>query len=227
MEETKKTMNIYYNLRRKLPQWWANRDLNEPEVNKLIALQTTTVLKEKSPQHPTVNITQLSNYGPNLGNFDSYYKLNSIMLDVEMRRPHCQINGIINIVDFKNYPLWMAIKMLSPSNAKNFVDSFYLGLPIRIKYNIMLNTPTMFYAFHKLIQPFLSQKLKEKIIFFGSDWSKLPDYVPLDLLPEEYGGTNGPLQPHTDAFIQEMLAFNDYLIEDNKYGFHTKKRWSH
>lgn len=48
--------------------------------------------------------------------------------------------------------------------------------------------------------------------------------VPKHLLPSEYGGDAGPIQAIIDDLEKRVLAFNNYYVEDEKFGVDEKKR---
>lgn len=56
------------------------------------------------------------------------------------------------------------------------------------------------------------------------DEKSLFKVVPRKVLPEEYGGEALPVQGLIDDLEKRMVAFNDYFIEDEKYGVDESKR---
>lgn len=52
----------------------------------------------------------------------------------------------------------------------------------------------------------------------------LYEHVPRKLLPSEYGGEAGPFQDIIDVWEKKILAYRDYLKEEELYGTDEKKR---
>lgn len=48
--------------------------------------------------------------------------------------------------------------------------------------------------------------------------------VPRKLLPSEYGGEAGPIQSIIDDLEKRVIAFDNYFVEDEKFGVDEKKR---
>lgn len=48
--------------------------------------------------------------------------------------------------------------------------------------------------------------------------------IPKHLLPKEYGGDAGPIQAIIEDLEKRVIAFQDYYIEDEKFGVDEKKR---
>lgn len=219
MEFTKKTIAKYYECRRRIRKWWSSRYPDDDNMQAVYKRKLSVILKDKSPDQTTVFLTMLSRVGPNEGNFDDYFKTSTTIFDIGVRRTNAIRHGVKWIIDCSNYKLWFTLRLLSPINADHFVFSFLLGAPTRIRHVLVLNAPTIICAFYKLMQPFLSQELKDKIVFIGNDWSDIFKYIPHELVPEEYGGSGGPLSYHDDEFLKELETYKEYIVEDNKYGY--------
>ncbi|GAB6032889.1 hypothetical protein CHUAL_012087 [Chamberlinius hualienensis] len=219
LERTKRKMTMYYETRRKVSKWWAKRDLNDERMLSIAKLKITTVLKGKDLKQPGIVISRTSHIGPNLSNFDVYAAMHSLILEMALIRENCQLNGIIWIIDFEKFPTWLFIRLLSPLVAKDCITSFYLSMPVRIQDVHVINANFISYTLWRLIHTFLTQKMRKRVHFYGSDWSRLKDSVPIELLPEEYGGHAGPMHLHEDSFLKEVLDHKDYFLSDNQYGF--------
>ncbi|GAB6032255.1 hypothetical protein CHUAL_010895 [Chamberlinius hualienensis] len=219
LEKTKKKITMYYENRKKIPQWWANRDLTQECIKSLAHLNTTVALIDKDPNYPLVAFTIGYRFGPDQGDFDEYGKLSSLILEVIMRRQNCKKNGLIWIVDCRNYPGWLLRRFLWPPTSKNVITSFYLSMPFKIRRVIFLDAPKILIAAYNIIKHLLSEKLRQRVHFYGSNWSNFGDHVDMNYLPEEYGGNAGPIQLHDDLFLEELLSYTEYFVDDNRYGF--------
>lgn len=66
---------------------------------------------------------------------------------------------------------------------------FQDSVPLRIKNIHIVNQPYIFKIVFALFKPFLKEKLRNRIIFHGSDRKSLHQYINPKCLPECYGGT--------------------------------------
>jgi len=71
----------------------------------------------------------------------------------------------------------------------------------------------------RIIKPLLPSKIQKRCFLYGSDLAALQSNVDVNLLPEEYGGENGCLVDHEEAYLNEVYSYSDYFLDDNKYGF--------
>ncbi|KAJ8960661.1 hypothetical protein NQ314_006053, partial [Rhamnusium bicolor] len=82
---------------------------------------------------------------------------------------------------FKGCVLFLEAAMLEPETQ----DS----VPLRIKNIHIVNQPYIFKMVFALFKPFLREKLRNRIIFHGTDRKSLHQYMSPKNLPECYGGT--------------------------------------
>lgn len=63
------------------------------------------------------------------------------------------------------------------------------SLPLRVKNIHIVNQPYIFKIVFALFKPFLREKLRNRIIFHGTDRKSLHQYISPKCLPECYGGS--------------------------------------
>ncbi|GAB6027796.1 hypothetical protein CHUAL_002028 [Chamberlinius hualienensis] len=220
MELTKKTLTWYYGVKRDYPQWWTNRDLSNSSMQRLLKLRCVTVLNNSDINQNSVVVNCMERMENDRENFDDYIKFLGTVFEILIRRPNSQANGVLWIYDFKGYKTWIILRFLSPILAKQYLDNFYSAMPVKHVKMVMLNAPWIVNAIIKVFMALLPSIIKKKCVVYGSKWPTISDHVPLEILPDEYGGHGGPLRKHEDMFIEEFKAFNDYVVQhDDKYGF--------
>lgn len=57
-----------------------------------------------------------------------------------------------------------------------------------------------------LMKPFVSEEMKQKLIFYGTDFSKLKEVIDESMLPQELGGTRLDTMPHDAELITRLDA---------------------
>nr|CAD7408366.1 unnamed protein product [Timema poppensis] len=73
-----------------------------------------------------------------------------------------------------------------------------------------------------IFKPFLSEKLRNRVHFHGTDWKSFHTYIVADSLPLQYGGLMD-IPENTGPKLHELLCrFKDEFEERNKHGY-TKK----
>jgi len=78
----------------------------------------------------------------------------------------------------------------------------------------------------RLAMSFSNKKMQERTKFYSkdTDYSFLHEALGKDVLPKEYGGTNGTLQMHVDNLKNVMVENRKWLMEQTKYRSEENKR---
>ncbi|GAB6019558.1 hypothetical protein CHUAL_001131 [Chamberlinius hualienensis] len=219
VELSKTVMTNYYKNRRDIPKWWANRTTTDETMQNVIRKRIMRVLTNTNKEQDLVGISTFSNLDENSITFDDVCKFATILTEFIMRRSICQQNGVTWIVDFYDTKIWFISKSLNPQSLKKFVTSIFGGSPTKINKLIFINMPAIGLPLVKLMLFFLPKAFKSKVFVYGTEWPTLSDHVPLEMLPEEYGGEGGPLLKHDEAFMQAMTSFNSCLVSESIYGY--------
>ncbi|EEB11401.1 conserved hypothetical protein [Pediculus humanus corporis] len=151
-------------------------------------------------------------------NLDEVFKCVVLFLEAAMMEPESQVAGAIVIFDMDGLSL-QQVWQFTPPFAKRIVDWLQESVPLRVKNIHIVNQPYIFNMVFQLFKPFLKDKLKNRIIFHGSDRNSLHQYVSPKCLPPCYGGTlQMPLVSGSQWY--ELLVLCDKEYEAiNSYGY--------
>ncbi|GAB6019549.1 hypothetical protein CHUAL_001123 [Chamberlinius hualienensis] len=216
VEKVKRNITIYYQNRRIIPQWFAIRDLTDEIFLKRLNQKMNFGLIESDMTKPTVVFTIMERFGPR-SNVNEHMKLHGIIAEVFGRRTTSQLNGLVWIIDCQNFPRWL-ITLFSPIFIRNVFRGFK-SLSCSISSIHVINSPTVSMGVWTIVKAFLSKKISDRVFFYGNEWPTLYEKVSIEMIPNEYGGTGGPIDTHAEAFSQEILSYTDYFSDDNKYGY--------
>ena len=68
-----------------------------------------------------------------------------------------------------------------------------------------LNMPPVMESVFAMMKSFTKEKMRERLLVHAKgDLTALHEAVGTDVLPEEYGGTNGKIQDHIGDYIMEI-----------------------
>ncbi len=122
---------------------------------------------------------------------------------IENATAQTEICGAVVISD--NVGLGLAhVAQFTPAWAKKVSTIFqevYPSMPKRIH---VVNMPGIMEASYNMVKGFMKDKMRDRLVVHPKgDLSRLHEDVGKEVLPEEYGGTNGTLEEH--AGIQPFL----------------------
>jgi len=179
--------------------------------------QTMTVLSKKCNTGEAVYVLEAGRWDPRKYNFDTLIAATIASMEKVIMDEVTQINGLICVIDMTDFG-WSQLRRFGPSQAKKIVHIIEECLPIRFKAIHVINESTLADIAFTIMKPFLSEELRNKIIFHGSYLSELHSIVPPEILPTEIGGIEGPID--SQKWFDEIISSETYLTTNwDNYGF--------
>ncbi|XP_015174059.1 PREDICTED: alpha-tocopherol transfer protein-like isoform X2 [Polistes dominula] len=149
------------------------------------------------------------------------FKCLIILLEGAITEPHTQIAGIEIIFDMNGLP-FSHVPHITPRFAAMLAEFTQRCLPIRLKNVHIVNQPFIFNMVYAVFKPFLSEKLRNRIHFHGTNMTKLISMVGEKALPKEYGGSDLVFTPIGETLWQYFYSWNDEYEELFQYGYRKK-----
>ena len=113
-------------------------------------------------------------------------------MSVIMRDEETQVNGVVIIENLENYPLTALSRMsgTSLSGIKACFEWMHMS-PLRVRGIYACSQPWYIEVMLKMVKPFMSKKLKERVYLFGDDVGAMLVAAGLtaDQVPPRFGGT--------------------------------------
>lgn len=140
-----------------------------------------------------------------------------MILDVVTRENESvSLHGVIAIFDLKGVTLGHALQ-LPPKVIKRMVHSWQSCYPLRIQSLNFVNAPAYVNVVLNIFRRFMNQKLKNRIHVHNQGVGALHKNVPPNMLPLEYGGTDGTLQDLKDYWKSMAEENRQWFFDDEKY----------
>ncbi|XP_054718214.1 retinaldehyde-binding protein 1-like [Uloborus diversus] len=174
----------YVNFRRKNVSIFTGMDYDE--LHKLVESRTLGLLPSRCPDGCVVFAARLNNWSPSEASIEVLSRGIVLFLYHSINDPLTQVNGYKVILDAKSHPL-KHLRFCTPHNICLLYNGTQECFPGRFKGIHIINMSLTFKAAWTLIQPFLSEKLKKRIIFHENN-DTLTDYFPASMLPVSFGG---------------------------------------
>lgn len=150
------------------------------------------------------------------------FKCLMIMFEGAILEPPTQIAGIQIIFDMNDLP-FSHVAHITPRFAAIAIDWIQRSFPCRVKNIHIINQPYLFNMIYTIFKPLLSEKLRNRIHFHGTNRKKLINLVGEKALPKEYGGSDLFISPIGEDFWQYFYYWNKEYEEVFKYGYNKKK----
>lgn len=72
-----------------------------------------------------------------------------------------------------------------------------------------------------IVKPFVKKELFEVFHFHTSGFESLHEFIPTAILPEEYGGSGGPVSSFYQHNLVNMELVRDYIKNDDNWKLKT------
>lgn len=207
----------YYILRANNPELF--KDFVPSALKDVFSANLEGFLQDRDHEGHAIFVIRGGTWDPAKHSANDIYRANLLCLEKAIEDPATQINGIIALLDLKEFG-FHHIRQMSPAHCRRMVLLIQNCFPGRFKGIHIINEPAVFDILFALVKPFLSEKLKNRIHFHGENLQSLHEHIPPSILPAEFGGQLGPFS--NQEFVNELLAdehkFQDYL----KYGYRAE-----
>ena len=124
-------------------------------------------------------------------------------LEIEALDEGIQSKGMLEVLDFANIS-WKQFMAMPPSLHKLSADLSERAIPIKFKKVHIVNQGRMVDMLWAVMRPFVSEEMKQRLSFHGTDFSQLHQDIDQDLLPKELGGTREEEFPYDEEYIKDL-----------------------
>ncbi|XP_018009768.1 alpha-tocopherol transfer protein-like [Hyalella azteca] len=175
-----------------------------------------TILPSPDLQGRTVLIFRAGSWNPSTVSLDDLFKAQVLLLEHAVRNPVTQLKGIAAVVDCAGLGRTHAYN-LTAAHVRRMVAIVQEVFPLRFKALHFINEPLMFEWMFSLIKPLLSDTIKKRLHFHGSNTQSLLDFIPGHELPSELGGSGPPMD---NSELVELLTEQEAYFKDHfSYGY--------
>ncbi|XP_046401952.1 alpha-tocopherol transfer protein-like [Ischnura elegans] len=182
-----------------------------------------TVLPNRDQMGRRILVLELGKkWKPSKCTLDEVFKGCVLFLEAAMVEPKSQVGGCVVIFDMDSLSL-QQVWQFTPPFAKRIVDWLQDSIPIRVKGIHIVNQPGIFNIVFQLFKPFLREKLKNRIIFHGSDRDSLHQHIDPKYLLDCYGGTLEVPRITGPEWLELLLKCDKEYDAINSYGYNKNK----
>nr|XP_045595423.1 alpha-tocopherol transfer protein-like isoform X5 [Procambarus clarkii] len=224
LQRTKEKLDMFYTCKSLCPEWYKNRDPQDKKMRAILELGLMLPLPGYDHLGRKVFLSRAGEYDPKDVSVDEVNKACLTILTVFAEEDEqSTITGTVMVLDVEKMTL-AHMTGYTPSVVKKSMVLWQEGYPMRPKGLNYINTPAAFDTVFNIFKSFMKEKMKKRVHLHGNDLESLHRQVPKEVLPVEYGGTNGTVEEITKYWLERVDARRDWLLEDEKYGVDESKR---
>ncbi|XP_075157216.1 alpha-tocopherol transfer protein-like [Haematobia irritans] len=221
VEETKKLLEGNFCLRRKYPNIFFNRDPEGEDTYNTTTYAYIVALPGQTPDKNRVKLFKLKDPNPNMVHFVEDLKTFIMIYDYYLSLPDLEIQdipyingGVIQIIDMEGFSMGhlRRISLRAFAVVLQYLQNFCPGT---VKGIHLINCPVYVNVLFTMLKPFLSKDFIEVFHFHNDGMGNLCEYVPREMLVEEYGGNAGKISKLSDDILSGVRSKRNYLMDPN------------
>ncbi|KAB0791781.1 hypothetical protein PPYR_03698 [Photinus pyralis] len=222
MEMTKATIEAFFTYRTHCPELFLHRNPSSPEFQSYFNVLEYLLLEEKTPSGDQIILFRLLDN--DLEKFDFNTTVNVFdMSIVQWYMQHGTSEGLRIVCDFEGATLGHVLKMNIVAMRKILL---YLqdALFVRLKGIHFFNVGSYMDILMNLMKPFLKKDLVNSLHFHTDSIKSMYQYVPIDCLPSDYGGSQPSVKQLHEDWIRRLHDYADYFVKEDSYIADDSKR---
>lgn len=220
LEKVKQAIDLYYTVRGQLTEFYEDRDPLSEAFK--FTLDNTMVfpLPRLTPEGHRTLVFRVFN--PDTSNFVASEVMKLTFMVGDLRLQEDISLGDILIFDLRNISLGHLSTCTLPL-VKKFMFCGQKAFPIRQNQVHLVYAPSYADKLVALFKPFLSEKLAKRF-YVHQGLGDLLDYVPISVLPEDYGGKQPSLKEIHESWRKRLIDSRNWFLQQEKVHTDESKR---
>jgi len=209
----KDLIDLFFTMRSRTPDLFTKRQFDDPFVQDSIEIIELFILPN------IIRNNQVYFVGLKSDDVDKFHlqaamKTFTMYDDVQLFTNEAEYEGDIYICDVGNITVKHFPK-LSLVLIKKMADYIQEVRPVQLKEVHLVNAPSYIDKLLMILKPFIKAEVL-KLITVHSTMDTLHKFVPKEVLPKEYGGTNGSIYEYKKEWDIKTQK-SKFIIEDENY----------
>ncbi|VVC37057.1 Cellular retinaldehyde binding/alpha-tocopherol transport,CRAL/TRIO, N-terminal domain,CRAL-TRIO lipid [Cinara cedri] len=218
LEKTKRKLDMYFTMRAAVPEFFANRDPTLPEIKEVMKTVNVPPLPGLTPNGRRVVMLHGLDVDQISATVVDGMKVVLMIGDIRLKEEHIGVAGDVYILDAcvatpQNFAAHFA--KFTPTLLRKFLTCVQEAYPVKLKEVHVINASSLVDTIINFVKPFLKEKIRNRI-HVHSNVETLYEYVPKDMLPEEYGGQAGPIAEINRQWYEKLVTYKDWFKDQEK-----------
>jgi len=208
--------------RQKAPYLFTNRDLASKEIQTAFTTFQFCPLRKLTKEKYKITIIRFHKCDTSIYSTVDVIKTALMMFDANYTMYDNGDDGLVEgeifILDVVGFSFMQLLDVTKNVGTFRHYTSFLQeAAPVRLVCNHITNTSSVIDGLMKIVKPILSKEVSDLVYFhkYGSD--TILNYIDKDVLPIDYGGTNGTIDEHYKDWLKLFETKRDYLLNDDTW----------
>lgn len=226
LEKTKRKLDMYFTMRAAVPEFFTNRDATLPDLQEVMRIVNIPPLPGLTKDGRRVVVMRGKDLENVAASVADAMKIVLMIGDIRLKEEQIGVAGDIYVLDAcvatpQNFAQHFA--KFTPALLKKFFICVQEAYPVKMKEVHVINASPLVDTIINFVKPILKEKLRERI-YVHENLDTMYEYVPKEILPEEYGGYAGSIVDINNMWLEKMISYRDWFLEQENVKVDESKR---
>jgi len=202
-------MQNYFSLKKNYARYFQGATDLDKMVNTVFAQKIHCMLPYRDQHGRRIYVFRPGRWDPEQIPFLDLFCVGYMLCEMVIKEERTQIAGCVSITDATGFG-FKQMKAIGLEDGKNLASFFNISFPLWLRQSHILHAPRVFNMLFSVLRPFLSDSVRDNVVFHSGDLGTIRDYISGDILPSDLGG-NGKMGPmenqHNVAGLRKMESF--------------------
>jgi len=213
-------MENYLGFRTNSSEWFDDLDISNSDLNDLISSGYIFVLPGRDASGRRVIFSQARSLDGSRYTSADVMRAHLITYEALLAGEECQINGVSYIFDEEGVNL-SHVGMWTPADVTRAFKCSEKAIPLRHREVNFVNMPWSMYLIYQFAKNLLSHKLRSRL-HTHSNFEKVREFFPVEMLPSEYGGSV-PMADMIEDWKKELEQKRDQILSLDSMKFYLNQ----
>jgi len=226
MERTKEKLDNFHAVKGECPEWFHNWDPNMPLAQEILGWGAYLPLPGFDKKGRMVLMCQMEKINPAKINFNHLMWACQMIISTAVKKctDQLDIKGMVIITDMKGASA-NHLTLFNISIMKKLITMMETAWPMKPKAEHILNMPGFFESMHSIIQGMQKEKMRQRTkVHKSGELSALHEDIGTEILPAEYGGSNGTIADLTTYWKEEVMKERTWLMSLGEFKTDESRR---
>jgi len=224
LERTKEKVDNFHSIKGTLPEWFDNWDPTLPIHQEILSWGNYLPLPGFDKKGRMVLLSLVAPIIPSKCTFDDLMRVMQMVMTTSVQKSEEQmvIKGLVIISDMAGATAGHLTLFSLPTMKK--LLTMLEAWPMQPKAEHILNMPSIFETMHNFFQGSKKKKMQERtVVHKAGDLTKLHEDLGTEILPADYGGSNGTIaelkeywKTEVNANRVKLMSFNEFKTDESK-----------
>ncbi|RZF38407.1 hypothetical protein LSTR_LSTR006533 [Laodelphax striatellus] len=222
IEQTKMTLEKFFTMRGDSQEFFQNRDPLLPSIQNVFKIIDIIPLPKTTPEGFKVFVYRLEDPDPDKFNHLDYVRTFFDIADTRIKTEKELPSGEVPIFDMTGFSLRHMTRLSLPSLRKQmqYVQEAH---PVKLRQIHIINTLPILERVMMLFRPLMKKDVAQMLHFHLPNSTTLFDFIPKEILPNEYGGQAGTLKELKQIWVNKVISEREWLISNPWHADESKR----